>query len=112
ATDIMDAADWLRQQPKIDPGRIAVIGWSYGGGGALAALRAMPAHPAIAKAVMYYPVCRGAQPWTVPIPALMLLGGKDDIAYPNLCKPVIDGVPADHLHVITYPDAGHGFDVS
>jgi dienelactone hydrolase len=112
AADVMEAADWLRHQPKIDPGAISVIGWSYGGGGILAALQAMPRDPSIAKAVMYYPVCRGARAWTTQISALMLLGGKDDIAYPNLCKPVIDGVPADRLHVITYPDARHGFDIS
>ena len=41
----------------------------------------------------------------------MLLGGKDDVAYPALCKPVIDGVRADRLHVVTYPEAHHGFDM-
>jgi dienelactone hydrolase len=41
----------------------------------------------------------------------MLLGGKDDVAYPSLCNPVVDGVPPDRLRVITYPDARHGFDI-
>ena len=40
----------------------------------------------------------------------MLLGGKDDIAFPHLCEPVTKGVPLDHLQVITYPEARHGFD--
>jgi dienelactone hydrolase len=41
----------------------------------------------------------------------MLLGAKDDVAYPLLCKPVIDGVTGDRLRVITYPEARHGFDI-
>jgi len=110
AQDILDAAAWTRQQPGIDGGRISVIGWSFGAGGILAALKVMPADPPIAKAVMYYPVCRGAVPWSAAVVGLMLLGGKDDVAYPALCKPVMDGVPAERLRVVTYPDARHGFD--
>jgi dienelactone hydrolase len=41
----------------------------------------------------------------------MLLGGKDDIAYPILCKPVVGGVAAGRLIIITYPEARHGFDI-
>jgi len=110
ADDILQAATWARQQSSIDGSRIAVIGWSYGGGGVLAALKTMPAGPPIAKAVMYYPVCRGAAPWRAAVAGLMLLGAKDDIADPTLCKPVTAGVPNDRLRVITYPGAHHGFD--
>jgi dienelactone hydrolase len=59
---------------------------------------------------MYYPVCRGAVPWSASVVGLMLLGAKDDVAYPTLCKPVADSVPANRVRVITYPDARHGFD--
>ena len=62
AQDISDAAAWIRRQPGVDGSRISVIGWSFGAGGVLAALRAMPPDPPVAKAVMYYPVCRGAVP--------------------------------------------------
>lgn len=109
--DILEAAAWARQQPIVDASRIAVIGWSYGGGGVLAALKTMPADPPFAKAVMYYPVCRGAGPWSAAVTGLLLLGAKDDVAYPTWCKPVVDGVPSNKLRVITYPDAHHGFDM-
>ena len=56
SADIIEAATWVRDQSSIDAGRISVIGWSYGGGGVLAAMKAMPGAPPIAKAVMYYPV--------------------------------------------------------
>jgi len=111
ATDIVEAAAWAREQPGVDPHRIFVIGWSYGGGGVLAALKTLPADTPIAKAVLFYPVCRGAPRWSASVAGLMLLGGKDDIAYPALCKPITDGVPADRLRVVTFPDARHGFDM-
>jgi dienelactone hydrolase len=111
SADVLEAASWIRDQPGIDAGRIAVIGWSYGGGGVLAALKAMPLDPPIAKAVMYYPVCRGAVPWTSNVVGLMLLGENDDIALPGLCDSVAKGVPAGRLRTITYANARHGFDM-
>ena len=111
ATDILETASWARDQSGVDATRISVIGWPYGSGGVLASLKVMAPEPLIAKAVMYYPVCREAVPWSAAVVGLMLLGGKDDVAYPSLCKPVVDGVPTDRLRVITYPDARHGFDI-
>jgi dienelactone hydrolase len=55
STDILEAANWTRDQPGVDANRIFVIGWSYGAGGVLAALKAMPANPSITKAVMLLP---------------------------------------------------------
>jgi dienelactone hydrolase len=40
--DILEAAAWMRARPNVDPARISAIGWSYGGGGVIAALTAMP----------------------------------------------------------------------
>ena len=111
SADIIEAATWVRDQSSIDAGRISVIGWSYGGGGVLAAMKAMPGAPPIAKAVMYYPVCRGAGPWSADVAGLMLLGQVDDIAFPALCDAVAKGMPSDKLRVITYPNARHGFDM-
>ena len=112
SADILEAASWVRVQSGIDAARISVVGWSYGGGGVLAALKAMPPEsPAFAKVVMYYPVCRGAAPWTANTTGLILLGGIDDIAFPALCDPVVKGMPPEKLRTITYPNARHGFDM-
>ena len=109
-SDIFEAAKWTQDQVGVDASRIFVIGWSYGAGGVLAALQAVPAKPSITKAVMYYPVCRGAGRWSTTVPGLMLLGAADDVAFPALCAAVAKGVPAELLRVITYPNARHGFD--
>ena len=106
--DIFDAAAWIRGQEGVDADRISAIGWSYGGGGILAALTAMPAGPPlIAKAAMYYPDCRGAMPWSASgVSALVLIGAKDDVAVPALC----DKATGPSLRTIIYPNAYHAFD--
>jgi dienelactone hydrolase len=110
--DILEAANWTRAQAGIDPGRIFVIGWSYGGGGVLAALAAMQAGPpAFAKAVTYYPDCRGAKPkLAAGVPMLMLVGTIDDVAPASLCDAVVKGAAPGGVRVIAYPNARHAFD--
>lgn len=109
--DIVKAALWIRQQPGVAT-QVFAIGWSYGGGGLLAALEAMPVgSPPIVKAAFYYPVCSRAKPWSSSgITTLMLLGGADEVALPKLCDPVIRGAPPGSLRTIVYPDARHAFD--
>lgn len=111
SADIVDAASWARQQSGVDAGRIAVIGWSYGAAGVLTALRTMSTPPAFTKAVLYYPVCRGAAPWSAPVAGLMLLGERDDIAFPDLCNAIVKGVAPERLRTIVYPGARHRFDI-
>jgi dienelactone hydrolase len=112
AQDILDAAGWARQRADVDPHRVSVIGWSYGGGGVLAALAAMPAGtPIIARAVTYYPDCRGAKAWSHPgIKVLMLMGAADEVARPALCNALTTQAPSDSLRTIIYPNAFHSFD--
>jgi dienelactone hydrolase len=109
--DILKAASWIKQQPGVAD-QVFAIGWSFGGGGLLAALEAMPAGaPLIVKAAFYYPVCTRAKPWSSSgITGLMLLGGADEVALPKLCDPVIKGAPPGSLRTIVYPDARHAFD--
>jgi dienelactone hydrolase len=111
SADILEATTWVRHRTDVDPSRISVIGWSYGGGGVFAALKTMPTPPTFTKVVLYYPVCRGATPWSAAVTGLMLLGEKDDIAFPTLCGAVAKGVSSDRLLTITYPNARHGFDM-
>lgn len=111
--DILEAAAWARAQPGVDGARISAIGWSYGGGGIIAALAAMPpGTPPLAKMVLYYPACREALPWSVTgVSVLMRLGAIDEVAPPALCDPVVKAASPDSLRAITYPDARHAFDL-
>ncbi len=114
AADIEEAARWVQGQPGVVSGKIFAIGWSYGGGGVLAALKAMPPEspPLFAKAVVYYPDCRRAMPWSsTSVSVLMLMGAMDNVALPVLCDPVINGAPPNGLRTVLYPNARHGFDM-
>jgi dienelactone hydrolase len=105
AQDLLDAVSWTRNQAGVDASEISVIGWSYGGGGILAALKSAPSDAPVTKVVLYYPVCRGAPPWSSSATGLMLLGARDDIAVPTLCDRVSKDIRSDRLRVIVYPDA-------
>jgi dienelactone hydrolase len=111
SADILEAATWTLDQAGVDASKISVIGWSYGGGGVLTALKSVAEGSPITRAVMYYPVCRSAGPWSADVTGLMLPGGIDDVASPALCVAVAKGMSADNLRVITYPTARHGFDM-
>lgn len=106
SADILDPVKQVAGQNGVDPSRISLIGWSYGAGGVLAASNAAPTNPPIAKAVLYYPVCRGAGPWSSMTSGLMLLGVAGDIASPALCNTVAKRAPAEKMEVITYANGG------
>ena len=113
AADILEAAAWIKGLALVASDKIYVIGWSYGGGGVLAALKAMPpGPPLLAKAVTYYPDCRRAIPWSsTSVSVLMLMGAMDEVALPALCDQAMKGAPPNSLHTVLYPNARHAFDV-
>jgi dienelactone hydrolase len=113
AVDILEAAAWIKSQQRVASDKTFVIGWSYGGGGVLAALKAMPpGPPPFTKAVLYYPDCRRGTPWSsTSVSVLMLMGAKDEVALPGLCERAVKGVPPGSLRMVLYPDARHGFDM-
>ena len=113
AVDILEAAAWIKSQERVASDKIFVIGWSYGGGGVLAALKAMPpGPPPFTKAVLYYPDCRRGTPWSsTSVSVLMLMGARDEVALPALCERAVKGVPPSSLRMVLYPDARHGFDM-
>jgi dienelactone hydrolase len=112
ARDLAAAAASLRSEPTVDPSRISAMGWSYGGRAVLMALAAPGGAPAFSRAVVFYPDCRGLDPWRAALPVLMLLGGDDDMTPTALCQEVARKVadPAA-LKVVVYPGARHAFDV-
>jgi len=113
ARDLVSAVAWLRSQAGVDPSRITAMGWSYGGRAVLAALaRHTEIRLGFSRAVVYYPDCRGLDPWKVVLPVLMLLGGDDDMTPATPCQEAAKrvAVPAS-VKVVVYPGALHAFDV-
>lgn len=113
ARDLAAGAAWLASQSFVDRARIAAIGWSYGGRAVLVAL-AEPGKGQVAfsRAVVYYPDCRGLEPWKSTVPILMLLGGSDDMTPAALCEEAMRRTPAPWaVKIVVYPGARHAFDV-
>ncbi len=88
-----DSAESLRKviadsqrDPRVVPGKVAVIGFSLGGGAAL--LHASPLSASVASVVAFYPNIRymsdiGAAAARVAVPTLVLAGERD--TYLNCC---------------------------
>ena len=124
AQDARAALRWLRAQDFVAPGRVAVMGWSQGGGVVLDTIRAAGAgadRPAarqdgdFAAAVAFYPArCdrrRQGPSWDSPVPLLVLLGA-DDVWSPAVpCEQLMDATtPGTWVRAHAYPGAVHDFD--
>jgi len=113
--DIRIAAGYLRQQPFVKMGTTNVMGWSYGGAGALMALRLTNSQELVQvdAVVAYYPYCAGAQPWDSEVPVLVLVGAIDNVAPLGICEGIFGRLPKrDRVTVRVYEDAHHAFDSS
>jgi dienelactone hydrolase len=114
ARDAVAAASWLRSQPYVDARRITAMGWSYGGGAILTALGSYSVDELIfTRAIVYYPYCMGAKPWTHRVPVLVLRGDSDNVASHDLCKSALEmSSEKGDVKVINYAGAQHSFDFS
>jgi dienelactone hydrolase len=111
---IDEAVSWARSLPYVDARRVHVIGWSMGGGGALAWLHGARGEASSVRSVVaVYPVCRGRETLTSQLPLLLLLGGADDITPPSSCGHLLGtSAGGPKITVEVYPGARHGFDVT
>lgn len=120
AGDIDAALAWLGAQGFVDPARLAIMGYSYGGGVALLhALSASPeavTAPPFRAAVLVYPDCALADALgprlAVRQPTLFALGALDDWTPPAQCRAVIDRIAKgrDLIETHVYEGAHHSFD--
>lgn len=119
AHDIDAALAWLGQQSFVDAKRLAIMGYSYGGG--VAMLRALsaradaPAAPARA-AILVYPDCALADALgprlVVRQPTLFALAALDDWTPVSQCQAVIGRIVQgrDLVETRIYDGAHHSFD--
>lgn len=116
--DALGALAYLRSLDFVDPDRIGVIGWSFGGRVALLAGREMlgnAVHPpadGFRAAVAFYPSCSGGLADDI-IPLLLLLGEADDWTPAAACVEAAKRARQQGRTVLwtVYPLAYHAFDV-
>ena len=124
-TETMFVADayaglhFLAARPEIDPHRVVLAGFSWGGMAAIYAVYAQFAEP-LAKGlrfaghVAFYAPCiaRFADTRTSGAPLLMLYGDADELIRPDRCAEVANDLRAGGSAVekISYPGAVHQWD--
>ena len=114
ALDAYGAKSYLAELPFVDPNRIAVMGWSHGGGATLETVwdkswLVNPGDP-FRAGVAFYPYC---YPLIVNAPLLILIGEKDDWTPAARCKAffMIPTKETEHEIILkVYPGAYHCFD--
>jgi len=115
AKDAVGAHAYLRSLSYVDANRIAIIGWSWGGSGALvASFKGLSSDDSFRAAVAFYPQCAYLVKFAKSerIPVLILIGQADDWASPSECS---QGVQASQQNgqpvtMQTFPGAVHAFD--
>jgi dienelactone hydrolase len=121
--DAYAALLFLQAQSYVRPDRVAVIGWSEGGGVVLFSIRTQSLgrpgqlpHGDFRAAVAFYPAScsetKQKMPWASTIPLLALVGAGDVWTPAAPCKQLIDGAVArgSPIELRIYPGAYHDFD--
>jgi dienelactone hydrolase len=118
--DAYGALRYLSALSYVRVDRVAVMGWSHGGGTVLYTVSpgqdAQPAGLRFRAAVALYPgwYRAGAHAfgWTPSVPLLVLLGEKDDWTPSPSCYDLMERARAHGgaVELELYPDAHHGFD--
>jgi dienelactone hydrolase len=123
--DAYGALLWLQKQPYVKADRVALMGWSNGGGTVLHTVAAdSPARPATLSrgdfraAVAFYPGCSDPQAsasagrWRAIVPLMILQGEADDWTPAAPCRSLVAAAAARGEPILYhgYPGAYHDFD--
>ena len=108
AADAAGALAYLAGRPDVDPRRVAVVGFSQGGDGALAVATSREGSLAFRAAAAFYPPCANEAGRRLAIPTLIVVGAADEVTPAADCRRLAEGQPTARLSV--YPAAGHCFD--
>jgi dienelactone hydrolase len=114
--DAFTALRYLQAQSYVDPARVALLGFSRGGGSALLDVDAgslAPLFPTkFRAAIAYYPICSGIS-GVMTAPTLILGGEEDDWLPIQECRDMMarrDGKGAP-VTLVVYPGATHAFNI-
>jgi dienelactone hydrolase len=118
--DAYGALRYLAERPEIDPGRVVLAGFSYGGMATTYAIyaqiadRLAPAGLRFAGHVAFYAPCiaRFADSRTTGAPLLMLYGAEDELIRPGRCEQIANDLRdgGSKVEIIAYPGAVHQWD--
>lgn len=101
----------LKQDPRVDPEKIAVVGYCFGGTVALNMARAGADVDAVIALHAGLKLSVPAEPGKVKARILVLTGGADPMVPPEQVQAFEQEMRAAgaNVEVVTYPDAKHGF---
>jgi dienelactone hydrolase len=118
--DAYAALRFLASHPRVDPARIALEGFSHGGGVVVLAGTQWIARgytgggaPSFRMFVAFYPRCDGRYPGTLAGPLRVHIGAIDDWTPAGPCEAMVDSLRrggAD-ARIVVYERARHAFDV-
>ena len=125
AFDAYRALGFLVQQPFVEAGRVAVLGFSQGGWLALTSVEngvvERQSQNKFSAAIAFYPPCLGFKD-NMTVPALVLIGERDDWTLAEECRNMVEGRDdwgvSRHkgegapVRLVVYPGAYHAFDAS
>lgn len=123
--DAYRALNFLVGQPTVDPGRVAVVGFSQGAMLALLSVESgqieRSSKEKFRAAIGFYPICAGLK-GNMTVPTLILIGELDDWTPASECRNLAEGrddwgisrekdqgVP---IQITVYSGAYHGFDIT
>jgi dienelactone hydrolase len=107
----LTAMDFLKQQPTVDPTKIAAIGYCFGGGVVLNMARQGADLKGVASFHGSLNAVKSAEPWMVKAKVLVLHGAEDKFIKPEQIeafKKEMSEATVDYTF-ISYPGAVHGF---
>ena len=119
--DIVGALDWLRAHPAVDPGRVSLVGYSFGACVGLSIALTNPAVSAFAAVGLAVQFCdpdllrpfiaRDPDPSLASLepnscPKFFLTGQRDRLAPPGELTELVERLPAPKIVQIV-PDADH-----
>ncbi|MET7283662.1 dienelactone hydrolase family protein [Kribbella sp. NPDC005582] len=113
-TQLLTALDYLTQRSsvrtRVDARRLAVMGHSMGGGGAIsAALR----RPSLSAAIGLAPFSPSQRPTTMKVPTMLMAGQRDGTVPPSSVSSMYNSIPATtEKAYLELTGAGHGFPTS
>jgi dienelactone hydrolase len=116
ATDVYEAARYLRTLAPVDGTRVGAMGFSHGGWTLLWASAVGHLYPEVrlGALVALYPFCGDFSDYRSPVPLLMLLGGADDWTPAAPCERIAERARRSGREVtaVVYPGAPHAFDAA